>query len=66
MSRFRFAAMTLPMAFGSLPAIAQSPAGATANPMYWQAFPPGGESDRRATGSSDRRRVEETRSQGLR
>ena len=45
MTRFPFAALALSMAFASSSALAQSPACPTANLMYWQAFPPGVESD---------------------
>jgi tripartite-type tricarboxylate transporter receptor subunit TctC len=45
MARHLFAAFALGAAAVAPPAFAQTPACPSANLMYWQAFPPGGESD---------------------
>ena len=48
MTRILFAAAAAALVLGAVaapPAVAQTPACPAANLMYWQAFPPGGESD---------------------
>jgi tripartite-type tricarboxylate transporter receptor subunit TctC len=45
MARHLFAAVALGAAALAAPAFAQTPACPSSNLMYWQAFPPGGESD---------------------